>query len=317
MTQNKAIVDKLLTNVSNQYKPTGYISEQILPTINVVQTSGKLAGYGNDHIRISTQVHSGDGPYPRVKVDNRSTRSYVLEKHALSHVITEEDFANVEAPFDAEVDATDFLTNRLWIEKENGLAITLTTTANYATANTVTLSGTDQYSDLANSSPLEDSVTAHAAILDSTGAAPNTVIMSRKTFNFMRIHPDILGSLGYKDNRPGGLEMGELARSLGVERVLIGDVMGNTAKEGQADVLAPIWGKDVIYAVTPGTAAKYQVSLGYRIQKTQPRRVFKNAINNPPNSKEILVDDWYQQLISGIDGSGDIIAGYLIKDAIA
>ena len=98
MTQNRAIVDKLLTNVSNKYVPQDYISERILPTFNVVQTTGKIAGYNNDHIRVGSYLHSGNGKYAEVKIDNRNQQGYVLEKHALSTIVNEEDKANVEAP---------------------------------------------------------------------------------------------------------------------------------------------------------------------------------------------------------------------------
>ena len=51
-TQSGALVEKLLTNVSNQLIPEGYISELILPVLNVVQTTGLIGKYSNDHLRI-------------------------------------------------------------------------------------------------------------------------------------------------------------------------------------------------------------------------------------------------------------------------
>lgn len=311
MTQNRAIVDKLLTNVSNKYVPQNYISERILPTLNVIQTSGKIAGYNNDHIRIGSYVHSGDGEYARIKVDNRKQSNYVLEKHALSSIISEEDFANVEQPYDARVDTTDHLNSLLWTEKEVALSTTLGDDTLYSASNKVTLSGTDQYNDLTNSSPLEDAIVARQAIIAKQGMKPNICIMSQEVFDYLSINPSILGSLGYKDSRPGGLEMGELARSFKVEEILIGEAMYNNAVEGQADNLVPIWGKNVIFAISPKSAAKRQKSLGYRIQKTSPRRVTRISVDDPVGAEKILIDDWYQQTIVDID------AAYLIKNAIA
>jgi hypothetical protein len=317
VTQNRAIVDKLLTNVSNKYVPTGYISERILPTINVKQSSGKLGKYGNNHIRVGSYVHSGHGPYPKVKLDNRLTQDYKLTKHALSGQVSEEDKQNVEAPFEAEVDETDDLTSLLWTEKEVDLAGTLGTTSLYNASNTVTLSGTDQYNDLANSTPLEDAVIAFEAIYAATGMDPNLMIVNKKVLRYLKIHPSLLDKLGYKEARPGGLTEKELADAFEVDEVLVGGAQANTAKEGQPDVFAPIWSNDLIFAVSPRTVAKRQVSLGYRLQLTNPRRVFKNAIQNPPNATEILIDDNYQQLISGVDDAGKIHAAYLIKNAVA
>jgi len=311
VTQNNALVSKLLTNVSNKFSPNNYISERILPTIKVIQTSGKLGGYKNEHLRIGTYIHSGDGPYPKVKLNNRKDQDYSLDKHALSGTVTEEDFKNVEAPFDAQKDETDDLTDLLWIEKEFGLATTLGDDTIYSSGHKVTLSGTDQYNDLANSTPLTDAIAARQAIASDTGTRPNIAIMNMEVFENLAINPSILDSLGYKDNRPGGLEMGELARAFKVDQIIIGEARANFAKQGQPDSLLPLWGKHVIFAVAPKSVAKRQVSLGYRIQTTTPRRVKVNNIDNPPNSIEVLIDDWYEQLIANID------AAYLIKEAIA
>jgi hypothetical protein len=311
MTQNKALVDKLLTNVSNQYVPQDYIAERILPTFTVMEDSGKIGAYGNDHIRAGSYLHSGDGEYAKVKVDNRNLKTYSLEKHALSTIISEEDFRNVPAPYDARLDAVNHVTTLLWTEKEVSLKTVITNAALYSASNKVTLSGTAQYSDRTNSDPLGDSITARKAIRAKVGTNPNIVIMSENVFDELRVNPSILGSLGYKDSRPGGLEMGELARSLQVDEVIIGKAMYNNAVEGQADNLVPIWGNEVIYAVSPKSAAKRQISLGYRVQGQAPRRVSKVSVQDPVGAEKVLIDDKYEQLIVNID------AAYLIIDAIA
>jgi len=309
MTQNRAIVDKLLTNVSNKYVPTGYLSERILPEINVIQTSGKLAGYGNDHIRIGSYLHSGAGEYARVTVDNRQDQGYVLEKHALSTVVTEEDFSNVEQPFDARVDATDHVTSLLWTEKEVALAATLGNTS--ILTNNVTLSGTSQYSDEDSSNPLADFAIAHDSIADTVGQKPNLAVMSLAVSRQLKKHPQILDRLGFKHNMIGFMNDQQLASVLGVDEVLVSEGIFNSAVEGQPDSIGPIWGKNIIFMVAPKKAAKRQISLGYRIQKNKPRRVSRLDMGDPVGAEKILIDDNYQQLISNVD------AGYLIKDAIA
>lgn len=309
MTVNRAIVDKLLTNVSNKYMPTDYLSERILPELNVVQDTGKLAGYGNNHIRIGTFLHTGTGEYPRVDVYNRNNQGYVLEKHALATIITEEDFANVEQPYDAEKDATDDITSLLWTEKEVGLADTLGNTS--IITNNVTLSGTDQYSDPDNSSPLEDFATARTAIENLVGQSPNKAVMSKQVYNQLAKHPQILDRLGFKYNKIGAITPQELAMVMQVEELLISGTLKNTAKEGQTDSIVPIWGKFINFMVSPKTAAKRQISLGYRVQRKNPRRVTKEDLKDPVGARKILIDDKYQQLISNANAS------YLIADAIA
>jgi hypothetical protein len=311
MAQTKAIVDKLLTNVSSKYEPEGYISELLFPKVQVVQKTGKLAKYGLSHLRVETTFTGGRGKYRRAETQARSTTSYDIEGHGLEGLVTKDDYRNVEKPYDAEKDETEGLSSTLWVEKEVGLATVLADTGTI-TQNT-TLSGTSQLSDKDNSDPITIFENARKAVRDGCGKAPDTVWMDWAVLNKIKSHPQLLDMLGYKYARPGGLSEGELAQAMGVQRILIADVSYNSAKEGQADVLASAWGKHIWFGVLPKAAAVAQVSAGYMFtyQGSSPRKVYKEAVFNPPGSTSILVEDEYDFVISNVGGI------YLIKDAIA
>lgn len=311
MAQLKSQIDMLLTKVSSGYFPKGYISEMILPEIGSAQSTGKLGKYGHSHLRLENARKAGRGKYRRVEPITRSTDSFSIEGHGLEGLVTKEDRKNVLLPFKAEEDETMGLTSLLWTEKEYLLASALADTA--VLTQNVTLSGSSQFSDYLNSDPLARFKTARLAVRDGCGVPPDTAVMDWSVWNTLRFHPQILDSLGYKDNRPGGLTESELASAMGVKKVLLGESMYNSAKQGQADVLAAIWGKHIVFGVMPEKAVPYQVSLGYmvRFEGEAPRKVYKYAVNNPPQSTGILVEDDYDMLISNAG------AGYLIKDAIA
>lgn len=311
MSQLKAQVDKLLTNVSSAYIPEGYISESILPMIGVVQKTGKLGKYGTAHLRIENSVKGGRGKYRTVETRVYSTSTYDVEGHGLEGVVTDDDYRNVEQPFDAEQDEMLGLSTSLWLEKEKSLADTLSSTA--VLTQNVTLSGSSQLSDYLNSDPIGVFATARAAVKAGCGALADTAILSWEVWNKVRFHPGILEALGFKNNRPGGLMENELAMAMGVKRILIGVPSYESAAEGQASSLAPVWGKHIVFAVLPQTATVRQVSLGYLVQYSnkKPRQVYKYDLQNPPGSTGILVEDNYDMLISNAG------AGYLIKDAIA
>ena len=313
MTQNKAVFNLPLTNVSTDVvKNTEMLADKIFPEISVVQTNGLLAGYGLDHVRYVETEYSGKGKYPTIDIYNRTSQGYNIKKYPLSTTLTEEDYANVLQPFDAEKDATMHLTSLLMVQKEVNMASLLQNVANYANSKTLA-AATDRYDDEDNSNPLTDFEEAIRAIEDETGQTPNKVIMSSKVAGQLKKHPQIVDRLGYKFNQPGRITDAQLASVLDVPMLLIGKGVYNTAKEGQTDSLAPIWGKDIIFMHAPTTAQKHTVSFGYRVQKVKGIRTFKFSVNNPPNSKEILTDMWYQNLLS-TSNSG---AGYIIKNAIS
>jgi len=311
MSQLKAIVDKLLTDVSNQYIPDGYISEDLFPFIGVVQKTGKLGKYTNQHLRIESSYAGGRGKFRRVEMSIRQSSTYSIEEHGLEELVTADDYRNVELPFDAEQDAVVGLTAQLWVEKEKVLADALADTS--VVSQNTSLSGTDQFSDRANSSPLDTFITARQTFRAGCGKAPDTAWMSWYTANILRYHPQLLDLLGFKFARPGGLQDDELAKALGVKRILIADVNYNSAKEGQSDSLSDVWGKHIWFGVCPDKAAIRQVSAGYRLglKGQSTRQVFKYPVYNPPEATSVLCRDSYQFLISNAN------AIYLIQNAVA
>jgi hypothetical protein len=311
MSQTKAIVDKLLTNVSQMYVPQGYISEMVLPLVTSKQKTGKLAKYGKDHLRIEHSLAGGRAEYRRVEPIVRSSDSYSIDSHGLEGLVTEDDYANVEDPFQAEQDEALGLSTLIWLNKEFALASALTSTS-VMTQNT-TLAGNAQLSDYQNSDPIGVFKAGRLAVYDGCGLPPNWAAMPWNVANTLAYHPAILDALGFTQNRAGQLSEAELAKALGVEKLYIGMAKYNSAKEGQTDSLANVWGKHIVMGVSPQSAAKYQTSLGYRVALSgrEQKRVFKNPVNNPPNSMQVLCDDAYDFVITNVG------AGYLIANAIA
>jgi hypothetical protein len=312
-TQMKGIIDLLLTDASSAYIPSEEqaIADSLLPALKFSQYSGKLGGYGKNHLRIENNVVGGKGKFRRVESIARTTSSFEIESHGLEGVVSKRDYMNVTDPFDAEKDETIGLTSMLLLEKEKGLADAMGSTS-ILTQN-ITLSGTSQFNDYTNSDPINVLNVGKKAVRDGCGAVANAVILEYGVAEMLRYHPQLLDMLGFKFSRPGGLSDDELARALNVKKVFVPNCMYNSAKEGQTAVLAPIWGKNIVLAVIPDSAAKYQISLGYniRLDGGSPRKVYKQSVFNPPGSTEILVEDEYDMILS------DVTAAYLVKNAIA
>lgn len=311
MSQLVSLQDKLLSNVATGLFPKSSICEQILPKLTSKETTGKIGRYGNQHLRIVQSVKGGKGKYRQVDSVTRSTTGYDIEGHGLTDLVTKEDYRNVLAPFKAEEDVTLALSTILWVEKEKALADQLGNTS-VLTQNT-TLVGADQWNNHVSSAPLDDITLAHLAVYDGCGEEANTAIMSKEVWDYLSYHPQFLDALGFKQNRPGGLTEQELAKVLKVQKLLIGKMKYNSAKEGQSDVLSSVWGKNFVLAVCPETPAIGQISLGYHVmyEGEAPRKVYKQSLFNPPGATEILVEDSYDQLLVQVN------AAYLVKNAVA
>ena len=311
MSQVKAIVDKLLTNVSNAYIPTGYISEAALPTLSVKQKTGKIGKYGNNHIRLVNAKMGGRGKARRFEPIIRDSDLYSIESHGLEGMVTPDDYSNVEEPFEAESDESTGLTSTLWTGKEHAFAAAITDPA--IVTNNVDITGaTDKFDEYTNSTPLDVFRDAQNAVLDACGVMPNRAVISQKMFNVLKYHPSILRSLGFSDNRAGKLSVSEVAHAMDVDILHIGDVAYNKGKEGEADDLEQIWGKDIVFYHAPKAAQKYQLSFGYymTLKGRGSRRVYKYTVNNPPGSKGIIVQDDYVFALT------NTTCAYLVQNAI-
>lgn len=308
MAQTKAIVDKLLTNVSNGIFPQGYIADKVLPTLSVKQKSGLIGAYGNNHLRLNDDLIGGRAEARRADPITRSSQSYLIETHALEGVVTQDDYSNVEQPYDAEADETAGLTHLVLTNKERAFASQMFSTTVFT--GRVTTPATKYGS--ASSDPLADFRTAQNAIVDSVGLQPNAVIMSQKVFNTLKYNAQLADVLGFKYNQAGSLSVLDIANALNVEEVLIANAPYNNAKEGQNDSMTQIWGDSILFYVKPKAAAKYQISLGYsmKLSGLDGREVYKYDLNNPPGSTGIIVQDAYQCKLVNVS------AGYLLNSVL-
>lgn len=293
MAQTKAQVDKLLTNVSNGYFPKGYIADLVLPEIKVKQKTGIIGAYGNEHLRIEDDVIGGRAEAKRVDgLVRKAEKFYSVKSHALEGVVTEDDYNNVEQPFDAESDETAALTHLILTNKEKAFADNLFNPS--VITQTSALSGGAKWSAYGTSTPLENFKTAQNAVLDGSGMMPNAAIISQKVMNTLQYHPGILSTLGYAQNRAGQLTVAEVAKAMGVDELLVGAVAYNASKKGQADQFGQLWSDAALFYVKPSGPAKQQVSLGYKVSLIGgTRQVYKYALNNPPNANGIIVKEDY------------------------
>lgn len=309
MSQTQAMVNKLLTNVSNGLFPKGYIAESALPMLSVKQKSGIIGAYGSNHLRAVDDLIGGQAEARRVTpIDRSLSNVYSIFSHALEGLVTQDDYDNVEEPFDAEADETLGLTSLILTNKERSLASTLFSTS----VITQTSTPSTKYDVYASSDPLADFKTARNTILNNSGVSPNAAIMSRLVYNALSYHPAILDVLGFKYNQVGLLSEGDIKKALGVEELLIADAPYNAAKEGQAESIQQIWGDSILFYVKPASPSKYQMSLGYylKMSSRKTRAVYKYAKDNPPNSNAIIVQDDYSFKMVNTK------CGYLLNDVL-
>lgn len=235
-----------LTQIAMAVKVEGMIADQVCPRVSV---GGKLFTY--------TKLNTEEGfTIPDTRVGRTSAANQVefgavdvtdqTEDHGLEDPVPIADIELAQAQntnLDPLGTATERTTTLMDLAREQRVATLLTTSGNYASSLRTTLSGTGQWSDYANSNP----VNAMLAAMDLMLMRPNTVVMGQDTWTKVRQHPKVVESVkatGAGGTAAAGVVMAQaLADLLEVEQVLVGRSFYNTAKKGQTASYGRLWGK--------------------------------------------------------------------------
>ena len=257
--------DAMLTNVSVGYKPNDFVASILFPHVTVEKQSDKY--YTIDALREGLRQQD-DARAPGAESKSADyevgTDTYFCNGHALHRLIPDEVRANADTVLQEDIAATEFLSDKILLNKEIALVSALET--GLAAAGTTLLTLTNEWDDPINGDPIGDIETARGYVITgSQGRVPNTLIIPWATYRGMRNHPDIL------DRFKGGATTGSsailtetlLAQLFDVERIVIPKCFKNTAAHGATAVIAPVWGEDdVILAYVAPNVGRNMQTLG-------------------------------------------------------
>ncbi len=299
-------VDTVLTNMSTGYSNAELIGERLLPRLKVNSRTGIYYVFDKTRFKVENDRRTGISRAQRVAYGMTKTTFGPLVEHSLEEGIEYEVRDSYPSPHDARADATEDVSERLALGHEKAVADILTSTS-VVTQNT-TLSGTSQLDDYANSDPFSVIQTAIDTIITNGMVTPNTIAMGYQVWSKLKFHPDLLGRLSVASVRVLTEEL--FAALVGVENVLVGKAMRNTAVEGQTDSMSFIWGKDLIVAYVTPTPGIKRVSLGYTLYLNNGRVV--DRWDEPWNKAEFVrATDYYEAKLVNVE------AAYLVKNAVS
>jgi len=261
--------DPFLTNFSVGFQDQNLVGMQLAPLTEVYLPSGKYRVYDR-----SSWVIFPDGRAPgtvanEVRGAKWSQDTYMVHEHSLQASITDEERqvyanatanaqANIYAQINPEQDATNLVTRAILLRHEKLVADTARNVSNYPAGNKVTLLGTSMWDDYTpngsnpnsfpNSDPVKDVLTARRTIYRLIRREPNLMIIPWNVWTFIENHPRIVQRFTYFDlTNPQAF-----AALTGFKgQVVIAESVYNSADNIDATQnITPLWGNDVILAVT-------------------------------------------------------------------
>ena len=238
-------VNPVLTNLSIAGRNKNFLAEKIAPFSPQPQKSGTYFIYTPSFwMRVPTgSYRASDAPYTQLGY-GVSSSTYNTSEHGYEKLLADPVRNASQTPEDLQMKDVQFLTNAIQMDLEAAVAAKLFTSSVWG-AGDVTLTGSNQWDDYANSDPIKDAKTARLAIHRLVGQYPNTMFIGVSSWQKLIEHPLLLDK--YKYSQKGILTEELIAAVFMVDEVVVGDTSYNSAAEGQTAVGADIWGTNALF----------------------------------------------------------------------
>lgn len=255
MAAQPFVIVPSLAAIAVAYRQAGLIADLVLPRVPVASQTFRYLKYGGADFLQAPDTLVGRKSAPNQIDWSASEVSDTVQDHGLDTAIPQNDqlaweqaqaagpgYASVANPQER---ATRLVMQTVTNRRELRAANLVFNAANYGANNKVTLAGTSQWSDYANSDPL----VAIMGYLDSMVMRPNIAVLGRATATKLRMHPKVCKAVFGNNTDAGVVPLQALADQLELEAIYVGDAWVNTAAPGQAATIGRTWGKHAAFLV--------------------------------------------------------------------
>ncbi len=322
MAQAPFVIQPRLTAITLAYRNARLVADDVLPRVPVESPVFKWSQYSKaDAFTVPDTRVGRKGDVNEIDwsatEQTASTSDYGLEEAIPYYDVKAAQAAQAAQgvmPIDPQARSTELLTDLIALDRESRVATLVNNPANYPTANKVTLSGTSQWSDYANSDPVSAILTA----LDGMLVRPNKMVLGRAVYTKLRQHPKIVAAvfaLGGNAASGGVVSLQAIADLLELDQIIVGEGWINTAKKGLAPNIVRVWGKNaLLFYQAPVLASPTGVmTFGFTAQWGE--RIAGTIENDPDiglrGGTRVRVGEGVKELIAAAD------AAYLFQSAVA
>jgi hypothetical protein len=261
VTSSSAVhTDRVLQTLATEYTPRGLIARQLVTNVPTNgQQSGSFRTRNKRNMLQESNGEIGELGMPAEVTAGYSTSTYACENYAWLARVPINVASQADVPLNVRQDAIKVAKSRSMLAEERRWATIFTATANYASGNYTTLTGTDQWSDHTNSDPIDD-VNTYLSTIYASPDARLVGWMGWDVWMKLKEHPAILERVKY-GGTPGGAALASrqaVAQVFGLDDLLVGSVRSTVTNEAQTATYARIWGKYFgVAAVEPGQSPEF------------------------------------------------------------
>lgn len=295
-------VDQLLTNISIGYGNQSYIADQIFPIVPVDNQSGKYVVYDQSHWFRNEARLRAPGTKSQRGGWTYSSDTYYADRFSYGHEIYDEERANADAAFNLDREATEFVTDKILMQREVSAAAKFFTTGVWG-ADKVGGTNFTAWSDYANSNPITDLAGWMDSVEAGIGREPNTLVLGKQVWVQLKWHPDLVDNIKYTQQAQLSVEL--VASMFEVDRILIGRAIYTASPEGTAEssvTYSRIWGKAALLLYVPQNPSMRTPASGYTfVWRRWPNALqYVKRIRDEERETDIIeCNSFYAQKVTG------------------
>lgn len=234
-------VQTRLTQIAMAMRPMDFIADAVCPRVPSPMMFTFTKGRPEELLAIPETRIGRASRANRVEAGADDT-TLKCEDHGLEDPVpaSDEDWARSQmASWDPQGQATMNVASWMYMAREKRVADLYFNRNTYASTLRSLLSGNTQWSNYANSNPVD----AILAAMDKMLIRPNTGIFGQATWTKFRQHPKVVKNARGNDGGEGAITREDARRILELDRIEVGRTWSNTANKGQDATYSRLWGK--------------------------------------------------------------------------
>ena len=263
-TSRDVHIDAALSNISIAYKNETYIWDQVFPIVPVEKRSDEYFVYPKAYWFADEAQQRSPGTRAARGGYTVSSCTYTTQEYAIGKAVPDEVRDNADDPIKPEIESVEYVTDKILLRLERDVAGNVFGD-HWSGSATPSPTWDDDTSD-----PLRDVQDAISTFIATIGRKPNVGVMGYQVLSDLKLHPDILDRIKYTER--GIVTEALLASLFGLDKLLVGTAIYNSAAEEVTAVLAYIWGKDFWLGYVPPSPGLMIPAAGY-VFEWQARQV--------------------------------------------
>jgi len=307
--QTGQLYNPVLTNLARQYRPHGFIADQVCPRVTVQKETGQYVIFGaDDYFRQETDLLKADRAESKEVELSISTDTFKADEYSVKVSISRREREQVDNVIQLRQAKLNLALDRLALAREIRVATLLKKT----TTGALTSGAAPSTNWNLDTATIEsDIVTAKDAVYDLIGVEPNTLVLPFKVAEQVAFQQDIREVMKYTVNGQQTLSQGEgiLPGKLWGLNVVVPRGRKATNNEGGSAAFTDVWGDDPRVLYVDPNPAYGTPSVAYTFQ-TRPVEV-RTFITPDPDLEWIIASEVLVEKATAPD------SGYEIQDVLS